>query len=312
MAISGNARGAILMVGAMAVFTLNDALMKMVLVELPFGQAVFLRSLGGLVGLMLVARWLGGIRLDVPRDDRWRLVVRALGEVVTVAFYLQALRFMPLPNATAIMQVLPLALTLAGALFLGEGIGWRRMLAIVAGFGGVLLIVRPGSEGFGWPALLVCAAVVAVVVRELATRQLSPAVGAMTAAASMAAAVTVFSGLVSLGSDWQPVSMVTGLQLAGAVVCIALGYMFSVGAMREGDLAVVSAFRYTSLLWSLLFGWMVFGFWPDGLSLLGAAVIAGAGLFTFYREMTVEGRLRPISTRGVDGGAAPPPSRREE
>lgn len=297
MAISGNARGAALMVGAMAAFTLNDAMMKLVLAELPFGQAVFLRSLGVLLGLLALSRWLGPVRLNVSRADGRMLALRSVAEIVTVTLYLHALRFMPLPNATAIMQALPLVLTLAGALFFGERIGWRRLLAIAVGFAGVMIIVRPGSEGFGWPALLAVAAVGAVAVRELATRRLSPAVGAMTAACSMAAAVMVASGILMLFEGWEPLRTEISVQLGIAVVGIAFGYMLGVGAMREGEIAVVSPFRYTGLLWSLLFGWAVFGYFPDAVSLLGAAVIAGAGLFTFYREVVVPGRAAALPAR---------------
>lgn len=300
MAISGNARGVLLMVGAMAAFTINDAMMKLVLAELPFGQAVFLRSLGGILGLLLLSRFLGPVRLRVSSADRKLLALRGLAEVATVFLYLNALRFLPLPNATAIMQTLPLALTLAGVLFYGEAIGWRRILAIVVGFAGVMLIVRPGSEGFGLPALLALGAVGTVVVRELATRHLSSGVGAMTASVTMAAAIMACSGAVALFEDWAPLTPATILHLAVAVIGIAAGYMLSVGAMREGELAVVSPFRYTSLLWALLFGWLAFGFWPEAVALLGAALITAAGLYTFYREV--------IMGRGRDP-AAPPAGR---
>lgn len=281
---SDNMRGAMLMMGAMAAFTLNDAFMKSLSDELPLFQALLLRGLATTLFLWGIAQGTRGLRLDLgPRD--WRLVVlRSLAEVGAAWFFITALFNMPIANVTAILQALPLTVTLAGALFLGEAVGWRRMTAIAVGFAGVLLIVRPGPEGFNLHALYALASVLCVTVRDLATRRLSPEVPSMTVALAGSAAVTAFGAAGCLAGAWVPVSATAAAQLGGAIVFVILGYVCSVMAMRAGDIGFIAPFRYTSLVWALALGLVVFGHWPDPLTLLGAAIVAATGLFTLWRE----------------------------
>lgn len=282
--LSGNARGALIMMVAMAAFTINDSIMKTILVEIPLFQALFLRGCGAVLGLLAIARWVGEVRIRLPRRDWMLILIRSLSEVVAAWLFLRALQHMPLPNVTAILQSLPLVMTLAGAVFLGESVGWRRLVAILVGFVGVLLIVRPGTEGFDIYAMLALGSVVFVTLRDLVTRRLSQEVPGMTVAIAMAAAVAIFGGLASLSEDWQPLSRDMTLRLMATVAFMILGYFTSVQAMRHGDLAVVAPFRYTGLLWALVLGVVMFGYWPDTLTLLGAGIVVATGIFTFYRE----------------------------
>ena len=146
--ISENARGALYMMVAMAGFVCNDTMMKLASAELTLFQAVFLRGLmaSALMAALAVAR--GELMHRVAPVDRRTLALRAVGEIGGTICFLTALFNMPIANATAILQAMPLAVTLAAALFLGERVGWRRYGAICAGFVGVLIIVRPGTDGF--------------------------------------------------------------------------------------------------------------------------------------------------------------------
>jgi S-adenosylmethionine uptake transporter len=282
--LSDNSRGVFLMMAAMASFTLNDACMKAVGEELPLFQAILLRGVLTSLLLLALARAMGGLRFDLPRRD-WGLVgLRTVGEIGAAYFFITALFHLPLANVTAIIQTIPLAVTLAGALFLREPLGWRRFTAILVGFGGVLLIVRPGTEGFTVYSVYALVSVVFVTLRDLATRRLSPGVSSFTVALSSAAGVALFGGAGALTQEWVPVSPEAGLLLAGASLFIVGGYMFSVMVMRVGDLATVAPFRYTSLLFALLLGLVFFGEWPTGLTLLGAAIVAGSGIYTLLRE----------------------------
>jgi S-adenosylmethionine uptake transporter len=298
--LSDNARGALLMMGSMAAFTFNDACMKGLAGELPLVQAVFLRGIATTALMYLLARWLGRLRLDLPARE-WRLILlRALADIGATAFFLTALFNMPIANVTAILQALPLTVTLAGALFLGEAVGWRRLAAILVGFTGVLIIVRPGFSGFNAYSLHVLVAVGFVTVRDLVARRLSPQVPSLTAAVVNAAAITVGFGIASAFIDWVPVTGRAGLLLATASVLIIGGYLFSVSAMRVGEIAVVAPFRYTSLLWALVAGLLIFGEWPDGPTLAGAALVVATGLYTFHRERRLKRGERPKAA--VDKG----------
>jgi S-adenosylmethionine uptake transporter len=296
--LSDNTRGVLLMMGSMACFTLNDACMKAVGEELPLFQALLIRGLVTTILLLALARTAGGLRFDIPRRD-WGLIgLRTVGEIGAAFFFITALFHLPLANTTAIIQTIPLAVTLAGALFLREPLGWRRLTAILVGFAGVLLIVRPGTDGFNAYSVYALVSVLFVVLRDLATRRLSADVPSFTVAISAAAGVGLFGGLgAAATADWVTVSPRAGLFLAGASVFIVGGYVFSVMVMRVGDLATVAPFRYTSLIFALLLGFLLFGEWPSGLTLLGAAIIAGSGIYTLLRERRL--RRRSVAAPGA-------------
>ena len=285
--MSPNTRGALLMAAAMAAFTFNDACIKATDGALPLAQILTLR--GALASLLIygLARALGSLRVDLPRRD-WALVaLRSLAELAAAYFFLAALMNMPLANVTAVLQALPLTVTLGAALFFGEAVGWRRGLAILVGFAGVLLIVRPGPEGFSLHAIYALAAVACVTVRDLATRRMSAQVPSMTVTLSASLAVMGFAALASLGTEWAPMDRRLVLLVLGSSVFVFAGYLFSVMAMRVGEVAFVSPFRYTGLIWALLLGWLAFGHWPEPLTLIGASIVVATGLFTLFRERAI-------------------------
>ena len=285
--MTDNARSAALMVVAMLAFVVNDAFMKLLADEVPLFQAIFLRGLGVSVVILALAWRMGALRLPQGRRDRRLLGLRTLGEVGAAGFFLNALFNMPLANATAILQSLPLAMTLAGALVLGEKVGVRRWSAVAVGFLGVLLIVRPGAEGFTIHSLSAMAAVACVTLRDLSTRLLDASVPSLSVAVVAAvSAPVVFGGVAlvpGLGGAWVMPPAAAWGALAGATVALVAGYQLSVMMMRLGEVSVIAPFRYTSLLWALLLGVLVFGDWPDGLTLAGAALVVGAGSFTLWR-----------------------------
>lgn len=305
-ALSDNTRGALLMVGSMTAFTFNDACMKALSDELPLMQALFLRGITTSALIFAFLRATGRLDLHLPPADRRLVAIRLLAEVAAAYFFLTALFNMPFANVSAILQALPLAITLAGALFLGESVGWRRLVAILIGFGGVMLIVRPGGEGFTIYSVYVLASVVMVTVRDLSTRRLSAAVPSMTVALLSALAVAVAAGLASAFEPWAPVSGRAALQLAGSGVFVMIGYLLSVMVMRVGDLDFVAPFRYTSLVAALVLGVVIFGEWPDALTLIGAAIVVATGLFTLYREARVARSRRRLAAASAADGASHP------
>jgi len=169
---------------------------------------------------------------------------------------------------------------------------WRRLLAIAIGFAGVMLIVRPGPDGFSLHSLYALGAVGFVTVRDLAARRLSPATPSITVALAGAALIMAASGIVTLMQGWQPVAAREFGLLSVAALFILVGYLASVMTMRVGEIGFVAPFRYTGLIWALILGWLVFGDWPAPLTLLGAALVVGTGLFTLYRERRLALRAR--------------------
>ncbi len=284
MSLSDNARGALFMSVAMAAFTVNDACMKAVTQTLPLYQAIFLRGVLSAAALVVIAARMGGMRLSMaPGDRRW-LILRTVGEVGGTLTFLTALRQMPLANLSAIMQFLPLAVTLAAAVFLHEPIGWRRLLAIFTGLAGVLIIVRPGAEGFDRWALVGLASVGFVVLRDLATRRMSSAMPSVTVAVAAALSVTATAAVLLPAEGWEAVAPGAAFLLGLAAACLIAGYLMIVVAMRVGDIGHVAPFRYVALVVAIGLGWAAFGQLPDGLTLLGAAIVVLTGIYSFHRE----------------------------
>ena len=284
MTLSDNLRGALYMVGAMAGFSLSDAGMKATTETLPVFEAIAVRGIFTCVLLVLLGTATQGFAARLSRRDAAVIALRSAAEIGATVFFFVALVHMPLANLSALLQALPLAVTLGAAVAFGERIGWRRMTAILVGFMGVLLIVRPGTDGFDRWSILGLASVACVVVRDLATRRLSPMVPSVTVALCASVAVTAMALLGCGFTGWQRITPAQGGVIGGISVVLIAGYMFGVMAMRVGDIGVIAPFRYTSLIWALCLGWLVFGTWPDGLTLIGAGIVIATGIFTLYRE----------------------------
>jgi drug/metabolite transporter (DMT)-like permease len=289
--LSDNLRGILLMCASMAAFTINDTFVKSVTQTLPLYQTIALRGLIAVAGLFLLVIATRAYRFRLNRRDGWLILLRSLADVAATILFLEALLRMPLANLSAIMQALPLAIALGAALVFGDRIGWRRMTAILVGLIGVLIIIRPGTDGFDHWALLGVASVLCVVVRDLAVRPIRGQIPSALVALGAAVAVTVM-GWIGVGfQGLQPVSGWEAAKILGAGLFLIVGYLTSVGAMRHGDIGLVAPFRYTSLLWAILLGLVAFGDLPDFWTLIGAAIVVAAGLFTLWRER----RLRQLA-----------------
>ncbi|MEO0502096.1 MAG: DMT family transporter [Pseudomonadota bacterium] len=288
--MSPNTFGALLMMASMACFTFNDVLIKLTDGAVPLGQLLFLRGALSVVLILIFARWLGRIDLRLSGADWRRVAVRSAAEVGAAYFFISALLNMPIANVTAILQALPLTVAVAAALVFGEPLGWRRMVAIGVGFVGVVLIVRPGAEGFSVWSLYALGAVASVTVRDLATRRLSASVPTMSVTLMAALTMTSFFGLFSVGESWAALDLRLTSLIVGAAFLIIGAYWFSVQVMRQGDIGFIAPFRYTGLVFALILGLLVFGDWPDLLTLLGAGIVVATGLFTLWRERQLSRR----------------------
>ncbi|SFR61416.1 S-adenosylmethionine uptake transporter [Yoonia tamlensis] len=281
---SENLRGAFLMVAGMCAYTVNDAFMKALSDEVPLFEAVLVRGIGAIICLVIMCKLLGQLRFDLPRREWALIIVRTLGEVGGTFFFLTALFNMPIANVSAILQSLPLAVSLSATVFLGEPLGWRRMAAISVGFAGVLLIVQPGGGDFNHYSLYALCAVACVTLRDIVVRRMSRDVPSVFVALIAAIGVTMLGAVGSLFTESVELSPKASLQLMGATGFLICGYICSVTAMRWGEISFVAPFRYTALVVALVLGVVVFGEWPNMLTLTGAGVVVVTGLFTLYRE----------------------------
>ncbi len=281
---SDNFHGAILMMIAMLSFLMNDALMKFVFQAISVEQGIFIRGAISVPLLALIAQYRHSLFVRIDRRN-WRVItIRAFAELAATMSFLTALANMPLANVTAILQSLPLTVTMFAAVFFGERVGWRRWSAILIGFVGVLIIVRPGGEGFNNYTILALISVACVTVRDAITRRLDRSVPSLIVALIAAIPVWLFGGMMTLASGWTPVSTSQFFVITLAAVAITSGYLFAVMAMRRGDISFVTPFRYTGMVWAILFGFILFDALPDSATLLGTAIVVGMGIYTFHRE----------------------------
>ena len=272
---------------SMLAFVLNDGLMKAVFDSMSIYQAIFLRGFITVPLVALLAWHKGELIVSIAPRNRWLLTLRVAAEVGATVGFLTALKHMPLANVTAILQALPLTVTMAAALFLGEKVGWRRWLAIAIGLAGVLIIIRPGMEGFSVYSIWALVAVGCVTIREIATRKLSADLPSLPVALATAIAIGGFGAVMLPVVEWAPVSSSGWSLICGASLAIIGGYLFSVMTIRIGDIGFVAPFRYTAMVWALILGLLMFGEIPDMPTITGTVIIILTGLYLLHRERSV-------------------------
>jgi drug/metabolite transporter (DMT)-like permease len=278
-------------------FTLNDALTKFASQTMNMGEVMAVRGIFALALLLLLAWRMGVLRFSGALTSKV-VALRTAADAAGTATYMLALQQIPLNNVVAIFQTLPLVVTLGSAVFLGEQVGWRRMLAIAFGFCGVMLIIRPGMEGFNAFGLLVLASVFFCSIRDLATRRIPLGVSTVQVSAVTAATIMVLGAILAFPlGGWKPVTGHELLVLFIAAIAVIGGYLSLISAMRIGDISFVAPFRYLALIWSGMFAFLFFAEIPDALTLAGAAMIAASGLYTLNRER-IRSRMRAAAEAG--------------
>lgn len=288
---SDNLRGILLMVASMALFGVEDMFLKWAAAGLPIGQIIFVSGAFGMPVFVAMA-WRQGQRIWVKDALQPAVLARNFGEMVGTAGYVAALATVPLSTVSAVLQAMPLAVTMGAALFLGERVGWRRWSAIAVGFVGVLVVIRPGAEGFRPEALWVLVTVAGLGLRDLASRAIPARVTTAQVSAWGLGAVTALGVMMmAVSGEVQAVNLWQASVLLGALVFGTAGYWAITAATRTGEVSVVAPFRYTRLIFAIVIGALVFGEWPDQLTYLGAGLIIGSGLYSFARERVLRNRV---------------------
>jgi len=287
-----NLRGAAFMVLAMGFFAIEDALIKSVADDIPVGQIITV-TCGGALILFLVWSVVRGIPLWNDGYLNRRVNLRSLSDVIGSCFFVTSLSLIPLTTASAVIQATPLVVALGAALFLGQTIGWRRWIAIIVGFIGVMIIIRPGTEGFDRYTLLAVGGMLGLAARDLLTRGLTVDLSGVQLAThtfALLCPVGVFLAY-SQGQSFVMPNYEQSLILAATVVIGILAYLAIVAATRTGNAGIISSFRYSRMLFALIIGYAFFAERPDTATLIGAGIIIASGLFTLLREA----RLRKTS-----------------
>lgn len=290
-ASTSNARGIAAMLAAMALFTANDVFVKLATGELSAGQIMALRGLVVVVTMLALVLASGQGRA-LRRALQPIVVLRAALESMVAMSFISALALMGIAELTALVLTAPLMITAVSAVLLRESVGWRRWSAVVAGFVGMLLIVRPTWAGIEAPALLGLLAAIGVTARDLVTRRIDPHTPSLVVGLATGIAVTLAGAALTPFGHWSMPSQIVWLWLLLAGVFVALGNLAIIMAFRHGEVSVVSPFRYGGIVFAVVAGMLVWGAIPDGIAFTGAAIIVGAGLYVAHRE-----RVRAAESR---------------
>lgn len=300
-----NRRGIVAMLLAMAFFVVNDSLLKLAATTAPPGQIMAVRGVFATamaLAIVAAAGELRGIRtLASPF-----VALRACLEAAVAFLFISTLPHLPLAVISAIVQSTPLIMTLAMVVLGLERVGWRRWSAIIVGFVGVLLVVRPGADGIDIHALVALGVALLVTARDLSTRFI-PSDAPSTVAALASTAAVGLAGLVAgLGETWPPLPARELSYIGGAAILVTLGNLAGIIAFRGTDVSVVSPFRYSVILWAILLGFAVFGELPEPSAFAGIALIVASGVYTIHREHA----RRREAARAADAQAAGPVGRK--
>ena len=285
--MSENFRGALLMMTCMSAFVLNDAFVRLAGNTLPLAQILFLRGLLTTLILLTLAIYLGTFRDRVIKGDKWKIFFRSVTEALTAYFFLTAVMNMPFANVTAILQILPMTVTLAAAFVFKEKVSALRIILIMIGFFGVILIINPSSEGFNLYSGYALISVILITIRDLITRKLSVEVSTLLPTVSASLGVLLFSILLMIKTPIQPLNVQNSFFIIFAAFFIIFGYYTAVLVMRIGDISFVSPFRYSAIIFALLIGLVFFNEWPDLVALIGILIVTASGGILLYRKNTI-------------------------
>lgn len=294
MANLDNLRGILLMILAMAAFATTDAFIKSTTGVLPQGQIIFILSGGGALIFTLVASRQGVSILD-RRFFHPAVLARNASEILATVSFIYALAAIELSLLSALIQAVPLLVTLAAALVLGEVVGLRRWTAVLIGLAGVLLIVQPwGSNLTAGVAIGLCATV-GLALRDFFTRLAPPGIPTPVLAAWSLYVLTA-AGLVLMVTT-PPVALTapTALALGAGILSISVAYFAITAAMRVGEVSVVAPFRYSRVVIGVFYGIVLFGERPDAMTYLGTAIVVASGIYIAWRERRARQATAPLA-----------------
>ncbi|MCB1498516.1 MAG: DMT family transporter [Bauldia sp.] len=280
-----NLRGILAITAANFLFLVNDTFIKLASPLLPLGEILFLRGLIVTVMLVLVC-YAAGVMKHLRTVWNASVFWRTVAEVFAAILFLLALFHIPIANINAILQVVPLMVTAGAALLFGEKVGWRRWAAIVVGFIGVMIVIRPGLSGFDVWSLVALGSMLFITLRDLATRTMPRGIPALLVALVTGIAVGLSGPAYSLvaGDVWLVPNGQAIFLLCASSLFVIGGYLFAVDFMRHGDIAVVAPFRYIVILWAILVGYIVWDEVPDAYMIGGTALVIASGVYTIQRE----------------------------
>jgi drug/metabolite transporter (DMT)-like permease len=281
---TSNVRGIIYMVLAGFTFVSCDGFLKMMLSDAPPMQTLVMRGLAATVWCFGLLAVMGQLK-DLPKALGFWTMMRSLAEVIAVTCFIVALAKVPLASITAIYQIAPLLVLAGASLIYGETVGVARWVLIALGLLGALLVAQPGSDGASPYALLGFGTAIASAVRDLLTRKAAADAPGLVVTFNVIIAVLLVSFFNNqIFEGWQPIQSITWVYAIGAGLFVMLGHFFVYMSFRYASARTVAPFYYSFTLMAVAVGALIFGEMPNGLALLGIALIIICGLGVLYFE----------------------------
>jgi drug/metabolite transporter (DMT)-like permease len=280
-----------LMLAGVFLFTVNDALGKWMVSLYPLGQFILLRAAGSLV-LISPYVWQTGLQpfLNAPR--RGLQLLRIVLSTVEMALFFWAVGYLPLADTITFWLATPIYVTALSPLILGERVGWRRWTAVLVGFVGVMLAMRPSAATFTGPALIALAGSIIYAFSLMATRALRDIPNTVLTTGQLLGSLVI--GLLLLPLGWRTPNLTEAAVIA-TIAGFATVAVFCVNrALIVAPASVVTPFQYSMIVWATLFGYAMFGDIPDVQTIVGAAIIIAAGIYIFWREQKIGKQPVPI------------------
>src|SRR5436305_13261249 len=269
-----------LMLLSIFMFSFGDALGKFMVATYSVGQLLWLRACAALLVLlpMIWKQRAEFMQLERP----WLQLLRVTLSTLEVAAFFLATVYLPLADVITYYLASPIFVTALSGIVLREHVGWRRWTAILVGFCGVLIALRPSSQTVSWPAMIALGGSISFAVLMLITRSLR-------ATPDIVLASSQFTGTFLLGAVMSPFGWVTpglgSLGLFAMAGCISVGALLCVNrSLKLAPASVVVPYQYSMIVWAVMFGYLIFGDVPSPETIAGAAIIIGAGLYIFVRE----------------------------
>lgn len=276
-------RGIVYMIIGCALLTLNDALVKWMTAGYPVGQILFVRGSFVFLPIAFLIWRMGG--LGVLRvHNHGGQALRAMLVVVATFLFITGLSLLPLADAIAVAFAGPLIATALAPFLLGERVGWRRWSAVIIGFGGILLMARPSGNVVAWAVLLPLGATICGALRDILTRRIAATESSVGILFYTTSAVTIAGAISLTYYGWTPMSWQDAGVLALAAMLMAGAHYLQIEAFRFAEATAVTPYRYTSMVWAILFGYLIWSHLPSGGMLAGAALVIGSGLYIWHRE----------------------------
>jgi len=286
--MSAPAKGIGLMIVGGLVLTMSDTATKWLAGNYPVGQIMGIRALFTLIPIAIFVRRSGG--LTALRIGNFRMqFLRAACAVASAFLFVSGLVYLPLADCIALAFSGPLFVTAMATPLLGEQVGWRRWSAVCVGFAGVLVMMQPTGEAMRWVALLPLSAAAMGALRDVVTRRIRMSDSPVAILAFTMGAIAL-AGFATLPFGWKPVAWPDLLIMASAGVLVGSAQYLVIHAFHVAEASLIIPFKYLTLIWGALFGFLIWDHLPDRWIVAGSVLLIGSGLYIMHRETRLHRR----------------------